>query len=135
MQQGFIKVGCAVPEVKVCDCKYNADQILNIVEQANSKGVKVLLFPELSLTGYTCGDLFNQHSLLEAALEELNRIKSLTHDIDMVIAVGLPIALGSKLYNVAVLFHKARILAAIPKTYIPHGNEYYEQRWYCPETC
>ena len=130
MRDGFIKVAAGTPTIRVADCRYNAEQIFTLMRQAARQGVRVLCLPELCLTGYTCGDLFFQDTLLKGAEEGLATILEATKGLDMVTAVGLPVRCDNKLYNCAVLIQKGEILGLIPKTHIPNYGEFYEGRWF-----
>ena len=130
MRDGFIKVAAGTPKIKVADCRYNAEQIFTLMREASRQGVRVLCLPELCLTGYTCGDLFLQDTLLKGADEGLATILEATKSLDMVTALGLPVRCGNKLYNCAALLHKGEILGLIPKTNIPNYGEFYEGRWF-----
>ena len=127
---GFVKVAAAVPNVKVADCVYNKEQIILKIEEAAGKGVQILGFPELSITAYTCGDLFFQSSLLEGAKEALADILAATVEKDMLIAVGMPLVIEDELYNCAIMIRQGKILGVIPKQFIPNYNEFYEKRWF-----
>ena len=128
MKDGFIKVAAATPEIHVADCVFNADNILKLCREANDKGVQVIGFPELCLTGYTCSDLFLHNILLDGAKEQLLRIADETKDMDMLILIGIPVRAGSALYNCAAFLHKGEILGMIPKRNIPNYTEFYELR-------
>lgn len=130
MDYGFVKIACAIPEVKVGDCKYNTANILKLIEQADNKNVQIVVFPELCITGYTCGDLFFQETLLSSTQKNLQKILNKTKNSDMVCILGLPIRNDNQLFNCAVVIHQGRILGAIPKTHIPNHNEFYELRWF-----
>ncbi len=112
---GFVKVAAAVPQVRVAECESNVQQIERLIEEAESKGVQVVVFPELSITGCTCGDLFGQRLLLEAAEKALYRLLENTRKLDVVAIVGMPIVLGSALMNCAVVVRRGRILGVVPK--------------------
>ena len=127
---GFVKVAAAVPNVKVADCIYNKEQIINKIEEAAAKGVQILCFPELALTAYTCGDLFFQSSLLEGAKAALEEILVVTANQDMLIAVGMPLVIDEELYNCGVLLRQGKLLGIVPKQFIPNYNEFYEKRWF-----
>ena len=116
MRDGFIKVAAGTPKIKVADCRYNAEQIFTLMREASRQGVRVLVLPELCLTGATCGDLFLQPTLLKAAEEGLATILEATKHLDMVTALGLPLCRMGKLYNCAAVIHKGDILAIVPKT-------------------
>lgn len=132
MKDGFIKIACATPDIKVADCDYNTDRIIELINQSYSKGVKVVCFPELSITGYTCGDLFLQSSLIDSAEENLLRIVDATSNMDIVSIVGLPFPYTGKLYNCASIIHKGKILGIVPKSNIPNYSEFYEARHFTP---
>ncbi len=132
MRDGFIKVAAGTPKIRVADCDYNAGQIIVLMKEAAGQGVKVLALPELCVTGYTCGDLFLQDTLLEGAEKALCRILEETKELDMVTTVGLPVRRQNKLYNCAAVIHKGKILGLVPKTYIPNYGEFYEARWFAP---
>ena len=130
MRDGFIKVAAATPAIKVADCGYNAKACIELIGQAAEQGVKVLCFPELSLTGVTCGDLFYQSVLLRGAEAALAQVLEATEDADMVITVGLPVRGqdDGRLYNCAAVLCKGEILALIPKCHLA-GEE---NRWFAP---
>jgi NAD+ synthase (glutamine-hydrolysing) len=128
MKDGFIKIACATPDLKVGDCDYNTDKIIEMIKEACSKGVKIICFPELSITGYTCGDLFLQSALLKSAEQNLLRILSETVNMDIISIVGLPIEYVGKLYNCAAVIFSGKILGIVPKTNIPNYSEFYETR-------
>ncbi len=134
MKDGFIRVGSASPEVRVADTKYNADRIIETAEQADEMGVSLLVFPELCITGYTCGDLFNSKVLLDSAKAELARIAYETSDLDITLVVGLPLAVKGKLYNTAAVVAGGRIAGFVPKRNIPNYSEFYEARYFTPYT-
>ena len=130
MKHGFVKVAAAIPQVKVADCKFNAQQIDTLIAIADGKGVQMVVFPELSLTGYTCGDLFNQSLLLEEAEIALMQIMNNTRQMDIISIVGMPINLNMKLINAAVAIQRGKILGVVPKTYLSNHKETSEQRWF-----
>jgi len=129
-QHGFIRAGVAVPYLKVANPSFNIEQMRNLVGQASAHKVQVLVFPELCVTGYSAGDLFNQRLLLESAEQELSNLLQATKETKMLIAVGMPIMADNQLFNCAVLIHGGHILGAIPKTFIPNYSEFYEKRWF-----
>lgn len=131
---GFIRVGVAVPELEVANPAFNCRQILDLCAKAGLQKVKVLLFPELSITGYSSGDLFGQSALLESAELELEKLISDTRELDMAIAVGIPVRSDNQLFNCAVVFFRGKVLGVVPKTYIPNYNEFYEKRWFSSAT-
>lgn len=128
MRDGFIKIAAATPDLHVADCEYNAAEIIRQAKQAASKGAKLITFPELCLTGYTCGDLLLQETLLEGAMQALGTVCRETAELAAVIVVGLPLRVKGKLYNVAAVVNAGDVLAFVPKTYIPNYSEFYEQR-------
>lgn len=128
MKQGFLKVAAATPKIKVADPEYNAGVILSQMQEAADSGAKIIVFPELCLSGYTCHDLFLQELLLEQCKEELCKLKKETETVDALVFVGLPMEKEGKLYNVAAVLHRGEILALIPKTHIPNYSEFYEAR-------
>ena len=130
MIDGFIKVAAATPKIRVADCGFNADSIIALMSEARDKGVNILVFPELCVTGYTCHDLFYQQTLLNGAENALMRIVKESEGSDMLVAVGCPLAdsYNNKLYNCAVVFQNSKILGVAPKTYLPNYNEFYEMR-------
>ena len=132
MRDGFIKVAAGTPKIRVADCCYNAEQIFTMMREADKQGVKVLCLPELCLTGYTCGDLFLQDTLLCGAEEGLQTILEATRNLDMVTVLGLPVRCkwDNKLYNCAAVIQSGEILGLVPKTYLPNYGEFYEQRWF-----
>lgn len=132
MRQGFIKAAAVTPKIKVADPLYNAKEIGKRIEEAVRRGAKLIVFPELCLTGYTCGDLFLQEILLTQALEALKEVAAATEDSDALVFVGLPLVKGHKLYNVAVTLQDGEVLAFIPKRNIPSYAEFYETRHFAP---
>ena len=132
MRDGFIKVGAATPKVRVADPAYNREQLVKAAGEAAGQGVKLLVFPELSMTAYTCGDLFGQEILVRAAREELARFAAETEALDMLMFVGLPWAQDGKLYNVAAAVKGGRVLGLVPKLNLPNYGEFYEARNFEP---
>ena len=132
MKHGFVKVAAAVPFVRVADCNYNTERIRAMVEEADRLGVEILSTPELSVTGYSCGDLFLQPFLLEQAKEALCRLVEQTAHTSVMVIVGMPVQVEEKLFNSAVVFQSGRILGAIPKSYLPNYREFQEKRWFSP---
>ncbi|MGM9537714.1 MAG: NAD(+) synthase [Candidatus Onthomonas sp.] len=130
MKDGFLTVAAGTPEIRVADCAYNAGQIIALMEEAAGRGVKVLCLPELCVTGYTCGDLFLQSTLLRGAEDALGRILAETAALDLVAALGFPYRHQGKLYNCAAVIHRGRILGLVPKINIPNYTEFYEARWF-----
>ena len=132
MKDGYIKVGCVSFDTNVGSPILNTKNIIKCMNNASKKEVKILVFPELCISGYTCGDLFYQDLLLEGCLDSLESIRRSSTRKDMLIVVGLPLKHNSKLYNVACFINKGKILGFVPKTYIPNYNEFYESRYFAP---
>ena len=132
MKDGFIRVAAATPQVKVADTRWNREQIEQIMKECSKEGVKILVFPELAITAYTCGDLFLQFPLIESAKEELKALAKASKGLDMLVFAGLPWEHKGKLYNVAAALFEGEVLGMVPKTYIPNYSEFYERRYFEP---
>jgi NAD+ synthase (glutamine-hydrolysing) len=133
LQHGFVRAAAALPRLRVADCGYNAERIVHLFEQAEQQSVHVLAFPELALTGYTCGDLFHHPALQQAALAALERmLKESERRFSGLFIVGLPWLVGDQLFNVAAVGQKGRLLGVVPKSYLPNYREFYEARWFTP---
>ena len=132
MKDGFIKVAACTPEIQVADVDFNVDKIISQLEKCRKEGVKVAVFPELCITGYTCQDLFFQNALLDKAMEGVVKIAKTTADSDMLVAVGVPVRANGKLYNCAAVIQGGEVRAFIPKTHLPNYNEFYEARHFVP---
>ncbi|MCR5697062.1 MAG: NAD(+) synthase [Marinilabiliaceae bacterium] len=130
MVSGFLKVASAVPSVRIADCQYNVQQIIDRMAAAEDDGVALCVLPELCITGYTCGDLFGQPYFIAAAESALDDVLSLSHTMNVMAVVGLPIQIDGRLYNCAVVIREGKIYGAVPKTYLPNYNEFYEARWF-----
>ncbi len=130
MKDGFLKIACATPDLRVGDCVYNTERILELIGEAHNKGVKIICFPELSVTGYTCGDLFLQETLGNAAEQQLLRIVQATRELDIVSIVGLPFVNQNKLYNCAAVICKGALLGIVPKTELPNYSSHNELRYF-----
>ena len=130
MNSGFLKVCAASPRVTVGGVQQNLENALREIQVAAEKHVKVLVFPELYLSGYTCGDLFLQKALTDACLQALETLCEKTAKFDIVICIGLPLRVNTRLYNCAAVLYKGKVLGFVPKTYIPNYGEYYEKRWF-----
>lgn len=128
MKEGFLKVAAATPRIRVADCAYNTARVEELIAEAAEQGISLCVFPELVLTGYTCGDLFLQQALLDAAEEGLTRILQCSARFALVFAVGLPVRLDNALYNCAAICYKGKILGVIPKQNVPNYSEFYEMR-------
>ena len=132
MKDGFIKVAACTPEIQVADVDFNVDKIISQLEKCREEGVKVAVFPELCITGYTCQDLFFQNALLDKAMEGVVKIAKTTADSDMLVAVGVPVRANGKLYNCAAVIQGGEVRAFVPKTHLPNYNEFYEARHFAP---
>ena len=130
MKYGFVKVAAAVPAVKVADVDYNVQQIESIIAQAEGRGVEVIVFPELCITGYTCQDLFKEQLLLDRAEEAVITLLDFTRKLDIISIIGLPVIINGLLYNCAAVIQSGQLLGIIPKTYLPNYAEFYEKRWF-----
>ncbi len=130
MNNGYLRVASAVPQMNVADCEYNTANIIAIADELNTQNVQVAVFPEMTVTGYTCGDLFHSSLLLESAQKYLNEIVKASSQWDMIAIVGAPIQHNDALYNCAVIIGKGHVIAVVPKTYIPNYNEFSEKRWW-----
>ena len=128
MKQGFVKVAAATPDIRVADISYNTEQICKLIDETVANGAKIVVFPELCVTGYTCGDLFFQDILLERSKEALNEIAEYTKDKDALVFVGVPLAINGKLYNVAAALNRGKIIGLVTKTFLPNYSEFYEMR-------
>lgn len=128
MKDGFIKVASGTPDIKVADCEYNRAEITALIDKAHSRGVKILVLPELCVTGYTCQDLFFQQTLLDGALDSLEKIVKHSAGLDMLIAVGCPLKFRGELYNCAAVINDGKVLGVVPKKFLPNYNEFYEKR-------
>ena len=130
MQHGFIKVGAAIPLVSVADPQYNVNQLIALAHQAHDEGAEITVFPELCITGYTCGDLFTQQTLLHGAEEGVKRFAEATSEYDNIYIVGAPVYVYGALYNCALVVQRGKILGIIAKCYIPNYGEFNERRWF-----
>ena len=128
MRQGFVKAAAVTPKIKVADTKYNAELILDMMKESTRQGAKIVVFPELCLTGYTCQDLFLQERLLQGAKDALMKLVKESTSLDAIFFVGLPFEILGKLYNVAAVFSHGEVLGLVPKSYLPNYNEFYEAR-------
>ena len=128
MKHGYIRVAAATPVIRVADCEYNADKIMHLIDEAESRGNKLIIFPELSITGYTCGDLFLQDILLRGAQESVKVIAEHTKGKELAVVVGFPCLVRGKLYNTAAVLCDGKVLGLVPKMSIPNYTEFYEAR-------
>lgn len=132
MKDGFISVACGTPKLRLADCNYNAEKTFTMMRAAEKAGVKVLILPELGLTGYTCGDLFYQDTLLYGAEQALRTVLEATRNLEVLTAIGMPLKAKNKLYNCAVIIQRGSILGVVPKTHLPNYGEFYEKRQFAP---
>lgn len=132
MKQGFVKVAAVTPSIKVADVDHNLKEICRLIDETVENGAKIIAFPELCVTGYTCGDLFSQDILLKKAKEALKEIVAHTEGKDALIFVGLPYVVRNKLYNVAAAIKSGELLGLVTKTFLPNYNEFYEMRQFQP---
>lgn len=128
MKQGFIKVAAVTPDIRVADVQYNTEQICRMIDETVAEGAKIVVFPELCITGYTCSDLFTQEVLLDHAREALREITAYTAEKDALIFVGVPLSVEGELYNVAAALNHGEILGLTTKTFLPNYGEFYEMR-------
>lgn len=137
MRYGFVRTAALAPKIKVADTGYNAQEIIRLMKEAWERGARILVFPELCITGYTCGELFLQELLLRQAKEALLEILDAGRGMDGLFFVGLPLAVQGKLYNTAAVFSDGKLLGLVPKTCIPNYGEFYEARHFAkaPESC
>ncbi len=132
MRHGFVKVAAATPDIRVADCSYNAEQAVKLMKKAAGHGAKILVLPELCLTGYTCSDLFLQRCLLDGAIDALQTVTKASRGLSLLTIVGLPLTVEDKLYNCAAVVFDGQVLGVIPKTNLPNYNEFYEKRHFTP---
>ena len=132
MKNGFVKVAAATPDIRVADVEFNTQNIINAMEEAQKNGAKILVFPELCVTGYTCSDLFDHSVLLKASRKALLEIAENTNDKDMLVFVGAPLEVNGKLYNVAAAMNQGEIIGLTTKTFLPNYGEFYEMRQFTP---
>ncbi|WP_277815847.1 nitrilase-related carbon-nitrogen hydrolase [Paenibacillus sp. DMB5] len=127
---GFARVAAASPELRVADCRFNAAQIIEVIKQAHAQQVEYLVLPELSITGYTCADLFLQPKLQTEAIAALHEITAATAGLSLIVIAGLPVAIKGRLFNCAAVLQQGKILGIVPKTCLPGYSEFYEPRWF-----
>ena len=130
MKHGFVKVAAAIPSVRVADTKFNLAEIKNQIIHAEEQGVEVVVFPELSITSYSCQDLFGQQQLLDNAEHAISKLLEIIQKLDVIVIVGAPISINAMLLNCAVVMQQGRILGVVAKTYLPNYGEFYEKRWF-----
>ena len=129
---GFIRVAAAIPELKVADCGFNVEGIANLLRQAIDKKVEIVCFPELSITGYTCGDLFLQNKLIEKAERTVCNLVEATTDSPITFIIGAPVRVNNCLFNCAIICSEGEIEGIVPKSFLPNNSEFYEKRWFNP---
>ena len=129
-KHSFVKVAAAIPEVKVADCVFNAERIIQLTKKAVENQVQIICFPELSISAYSCGDLFHQSLLIRQSEEALSQIIRATASLNIIVIVGIPVAIGSHLFSTAAVVQSGQILGIVPKTHIPDYCEFYEKRWF-----
>ncbi|MGM9758856.1 MAG: NAD(+) synthase [Parabacteroides sp.] len=134
MKYGFVKVAAATPSVRVADCIFNIEQIAGMMRRASAQGVELIVFPELSVTAYTCLDLFQQRTLLNQAEQALLSLVEQTAALPIMAVVGAPLVSGNQLINAAIVFQAGTILGVVPKTYLPNYREFQEKRWFTSAT-
>ena len=127
---GYIKVAAAIPSVRVGDCNYNVSEIEKMIISAEGTGVEIIVFPELSITGYTCQDLFRQEQLIDAAEMSIMKLLDFSRQLDIISIVGAPVIVGGLLLNCAIVIQCGEVLGIIPKTFLPNYSEFYEKRWF-----
>ena len=132
MKHGFVKVAAATPDIRVADVEFNTAKICEAISEACEQKAKIIVFPELCVTGYTCSDLFTQDVLLKAAKEALIRIAEYTADKDILVFAGAPLSVGGKLYNVAAAMNRGKVIGLTTKTFLPNYAEFYEMRQFTP---
>ncbi|MDR0534753.1 MAG: NAD(+) synthase [Puniceicoccales bacterium] len=132
LEHGYLTLATVTPELRLGDVEANTASITAAARRVAAEGAHLAVFPELSLTGYCCGDLFYQETLLNAARNGLARLAGLTAELQSALIVGLPLAAHGRLYNVAAFLANGRILGLVPKTHLPNTGEFYEQRWFAP---
>ncbi len=130
----YFRIACAVPDVEVADVDFNVAQTAKYIEKAENEKADLLVFPELGITGYSCGDLFFQQTLINASNKGINSLLKKSETVDMIIAVGAPVLFKGSLYNCAVVMAKGKVIGIIPKTFIPNYGEFYEKRWFSSAT-
>lgn len=130
MTKEFIRVGTAVPHVQVGNCHYNAERIIDNINKAYEEKAKIIIFPELSITGYTCGDLFAQTTLIREAESSILHVAEQTEHLDIISIIGAPVEANGKLMNAAVVIHKGKVMGIATKTFLPNYKEFYEKRWF-----
>ncbi len=127
---GYTRVAAAVPELKVANVEFNTKEVIKVIKELDTKGVQIVTFPELCLTGYTCADLFSQDILIDKAMDGLKEILDKTKKLNIISIIGVPIVCDNQLFNTGVVVKNGEVLGVVPKTYIPNYGEFYEKRWF-----
>lgn len=127
---GFVKIVAASPAIKVADCNFNTENIIKLILEAEEDNADAIVFPEMSITSYTAGDLFSQRALLNSAIDSLDKICNASKSLNITSVVGIPIDVNSRLYNTAVVVAQGKIYGVVPKTFLPNYNEFYDKRWF-----
>ena len=127
---GYVRVAAAVPQMRVADCTYNASEIKKQISEAVQEGVQVICFPELSITGYTCADLFFTQQLQQNALTALEQVCAYTRDLPIIVLVRAPLKVDNNLYNCAFVMTDGEVMGIVPKINLPNTGEFYEKRWF-----
>lgn len=135
MHNGYFRAAACAPRVSVADCDYNVSQIVEIIDHLNTENVDLIVFPEMCISAYTCGDLFHSRTLLDASLNALQQLLNATKECNAMIVVGAPLEVNSILYNCAIVIVKGKVVGVVPKSYIPNYNEFYEKRWWAAGNC
>ena len=132
---GFIRIGASAPKVKIAECDYNVSEIKKVIEQALQNKVQILCFPELTITSYSCGDLFFQKELLDKATTSLIELSEFVKQKEnIIVIVGFPYQIKNSLFNMAAVLSEEGIIGMIPKTYLANSNEFQEKRWFASKT-
>ena len=127
---GFVRVAAAVPMLRVADCAYNVEQMKQMLDEAVEEGVEIICFPELSITGYTCADLFFTQQLQQNAMKALEQLCAYTRNLPIVVLAGAPLLVDNNLYNCAFVMTDGEVLGVVPKINLPNTGEFYEKRWF-----
>ena len=133
-EYGYVRCAAASLKMEVANPRWNEQEMEHIIAEAVSNGVAILVLPECAMTGYTCADLFFQQTLLEETEHQIEKLKKFLEGKEIIVAVGAPIQIENKLYNMGIVLQNGHILGMVPKTYLPNYNEFYEQRWFASST-
>ena len=130
MKYGYYRIAAAIPKVKIADCNYNLDEIKKLIIRAEQENVSIITFPELSLTAYTCADLFSQSLLIDKTLISISELLKFTKDKQIIAIIGAPLRIDEYLFNTAIVIQKGEIKGIVPKIFLPNYSEFYESRWF-----